>query len=590
MLSPKKIVFLFLLSLSSSLSFSQEAMVDTSLNFEVINLINTAAELRNGVEYNEAEILLSKALVRAEKSKSLSVLAKVRFEIGILNIYQGNYTEALSNLQLGLSIYERLGDENGIAVSHEGIGSIYYGQKEYSKARVSYEKCLLIKEKGDDKRSIANALNNMGCVSSKMGNSLEAIEFHRKSLAIWEELGSVSGKAITLEHLANCLIIDLKLDEALSMLLKSHKMLQHVSNERQSVLLAIEIGNLMWDMKRYKDAASWCNQAYDYALKRNYRQEQQKSCYCLYKSYQSLNKSELALTNYKKYVAMRDSIFGQEMTKEITELEMNYAFEKEQLADSLRYVAEGQLQKSRIQRQRIGLVSIGSMLFLATALAFVVLQGKQKSDLLLLNILPKATAIELKKKGKAEAKHYDSVSILFTDFKGFTSLSEQLSPEDLVKDLDKCFSAFDRICETHGIEKIKTIGDAYMAAGGLPITNNTHAVDAVNAALEMAEVVSREKAKKMAEGHPFFEIRIGIHTGPVVAGIVGVKKFQYDIWGDTVNTASRMESSGEVGKVNISEATYKLLKNDASFCFTSRGKIEAKGKGKMEMYFAEAKT
>ncbi|MBK8498035.1 MAG: hypothetical protein IPL52_04270 [Flavobacteriales bacterium] len=141
--------------------------------------------------------------------------------------------------------------------------------------------------------------------------------------------------------------------------------------------------------------------------------------------------------------------------------------------------------------------------------------------------------------------------------------------------------------EKHGIEKIKTIGDAYMAAGGLPTPNRTHALDVLRAALEIRDFIAEGKARKAALGLPYFEIRIGVHTGSVVAGIVGVKKFQYDIWGDTVNTASRMESSGEVGRVNISEATYALVKGEPGLTFISRGKVQAKGKGEMEMYFVE---
>jgi histidine kinase len=212
-------------------------------------------------------------------------------------------------------------------------------------------------------------------------------------------------------------------------------------------------------------------------------------------------------------------------------------------------------------------------------------EEKKKSDDLLYNILPAETAEELKEKGFAEVRQFERVSILFTDFKGFTALSEKIAPRDLVRDLNECFSAFDRITEKYGLEKIKTIGDAYMAAGGLPRPNSTHATDAVNAAIEMRNFIAEGIGRKQAAGLPYFEVRIGIHTGPVVAGIVGLKKFQYDIWGDAVNTASRMESSGSPGKVNISEATHALVKDQ--FNCEYRGEIEAKGKGKVKMFFVE---
>jgi adenylate cyclase len=228
-----------------------------------------------------------------------------------------------------------------------------------------------------------------------------------------------------------------------------------------------------------------------------------------------------------------------------------------------------------------------------------------RSEELLLNILPEEVAEELKSKGHADAKHFENVTILFTDFKGFTEASEKLSPQELVEELNTCFKAFDQIITARGIEKIKTIGDAYMCAGGLPVPSSSTPAGVVLAALEMQAFMVTRKKERDALGKPAFEMRAGIHTGPVVAGIVGVKKFQYDIWGDTVNTASRMESSGEVGQVNISEATYALVKDVVAddvasnhrvdpnggvidrraFTFTPRGKVQAKGKGEMEMYF-----
>ncbi len=217
----------------------------------------------------------------------------------------------------------------------------------------------------------------------------------------------------------------------------------------------------------------------------------------------------------------------------------------------------------------------------------IISEEKEKSESLLLNILPKATSEELKEKGTASPMYFEQVSVLFTDFKGFTMISERLSPKQLVDEIHECFSEFDRITRRHGIEKIKTIGDAYMAAGGLPEPNTTNPVDVVRAALEIRDYMKRYFAERAAVGEQGFEIRLGVHTGPVVAGIVGLHKFQYDIWGDAVNTAARMESSGEVAKVNISQATYELVKDE--FECTYRGKVKAKNKGEIAMYFVEWK-
>jgi class 3 adenylate cyclase/FixJ family two-component response regulator len=209
----------------------------------------------------------------------------------------------------------------------------------------------------------------------------------------------------------------------------------------------------------------------------------------------------------------------------------------------------------------------------------------KRSEELLLNILPYDTAQELKAKGSTEARHYPDITVMFTDFKGFTSIAEKLTPQQLVTEIDMYFKAFDLISDMHGIEKIKTIGDAYMAAGGLPEANSTHAEDVINAAIDISYFVEKQKAIRMEKGQPYFEIRIGVHTGPVVAGVVGHRKFAYDIWGDAVNLASRMESSGEAGRINISAATYERIKD--KFTCTFRGEIEAKNKGKVGMYFVE---
>ncbi len=211
--------------------------------------------------------------------------------------------------------------------------------------------------------------------------------------------------------------------------------------------------------------------------------------------------------------------------------------------------------------------------------------SRKKSDELLLNILPASIAEELKSQGQAMSRGYEHVTVLFTDFKGFTMAAEKLTPSELVQELDKCFYYFDEVVERYNLEKIKTIGDAYMCAGGIPEPNRTNSVDIVLAALEIQKFMSQMGEIKSGLGEPFWEIRLGIHTGPVVAGVVGKKKFAYDIWGDTVNTASRLESSGEPGRVNISETTYNLVKD--FFVCTYRGKVHAKNKGEIAMYFVE---
>lgn len=209
-------------------------------------------------------------------------------------------------------------------------------------------------------------------------------------------------------------------------------------------------------------------------------------------------------------------------------------------------------------------------------------QEKKKSDDLLLNILPAEVAEELKENGATRARHFDHVSVLFTDFVNFTHIAEQLTPEELVQELHDCFRGFDEIIERNHMEKIKTIGDAYLAVSGMPANDERHAYHAVNAGLEILDFVHNRKQRKAA-----FEVRVGINSGSLVAGIVGVKKFAYDIWGDTVNMASRMESNSEAGRVNISESTHALVKDD--FVFIHRGKVHAKNKGEVEMYFVQRK-
>ena len=208
---------------------------------------------------------------------------------------------------------------------------------------------------------------------------------------------------------------------------------------------------------------------------------------------------------------------------------------------------------------------------------------RQKREALLANVLPKNAADEIMAKGKAAKIKYNFVTVLFSDIQGFTKIAEETNPELLIDELDKFFFYFDSVVEKYGIEKIKTIGDAYMCAGGIPEKNRTNPVEVILAALEMKAYMTRLKQGSELEGMKYWDIRIGIHTGTVVAGVVGQKKLSYDIWGDTVNTASRMESSGEAGKINISGTTYEFVRE--FFTCEYRGRMPVKYKGELDMYF-----
>ncbi|MGB0917537.1 MAG: adenylate/guanylate cyclase domain-containing protein [Flavobacteriales bacterium] len=572
----------------STMVFAHSEADKEALENSFRQLTKQATTAKQAGNYGLSYTRLDSALSVAKELNNDELIAFAQTELGVVFMYQGNYSDALKLMLSAVLIQERLGDSIPIAESYNYIAAVHHAQSDFETAIKYYNKSLAITQGLDNPRSLAVLYNNLGSLYEDKGDYTAGLEYHQKSMTIWEELPDSSWIAVSLRHIGFCQEKQGKLDEALAVYLMSHELSSKLGTRMNVIRSSMPIGNLYLALGQPKQARKWCESAYKLSLEESNIYGIEESCWCLYRIHDGLGEAQKALDFYRLSLQARDSVFGRERTKELTEQEMRFVFEREQLADSLQYVKQEAIAERKIQTQRIGLFSVAVALLMILIIATVVYRAKRRSDHLLLNILPEKIAEELKDNGSAKATNLENVTVLFTDFKGFTELSEKLSAEELVTEIHQCFTVFDQIMEECGIEKIKTIGDAYMAAGGVPIGKASHAIDTVKAALQIQRFIINRAEERKASGKPYFEMRVGVHSGSVVAGIVGTKKFQYDIWGDTVNTAARMESSGEIGKVNVSQSTYELVKEH--FKCEHRGKIAAKGKGQIDMYFVEDQT
>jgi class 3 adenylate cyclase/Tfp pilus assembly protein PilF len=550
---------------------------------EALRIVGTGYMRRQ--EYGIASSHLQRALALWAKLGDADKQKKIHFALAHIAEQQSDFPEALKQHLISLKLAEQLGDSAAVVDRRMDIGVVYGHMGEHAKATALLEQVLQAYERTGDSLGIARTCNNLGNVLDDEGRSDEARTYLNRAVALARALGHPMGEAITLGSLANHYQRLEQFDTALVYNERILALLERIGDPFRLAAASINTGEILTRMKRYDEAEEYLNRGIEYARSVGAKQWLSNAHAGLYDIANALGDAPEALEQFKLHIAYQDSITNEANTRKAVQVQMQYDFDKKEAAT--RVEQERKDLRQRLVRNGIAGGLAGALLFLGVVWRQRnrISKEKARSEELLLNILPEEVAEELKAKGSAEAVHIDQVTVLFTDFKGFTAMSETLSPQELVRDLNECFSAFDHITAKHGIEKIKTIGDAYMAAGGLPTPNTTHATDVIKAAFEMRDFIAEGKARKIAAGLPYFEIRIGVHTGPVVAGIVGVKKFQYDIWGDTVNTASRMESSGEVGQVNISEATYAFVKSEPGLTFTPRGKVQAKGKGEMEMYF-----
>ena len=553
-------------------------------------LAQIAAEETNpdrSLEYSE--LLID----RAAADSSNTYLYKGYLQKGNALKYRGDNARALEAYFKSLYYANRTNDEKGIGSLLISIAGMYTVMGNTKNAHDYFNKGITVLREVGDSVKIATALLNAGDDYFNAGKLDSAVIYTRESAAIFAKIDHPLGQAYSLGNLGMIyaqqekdILGERYINDAVAKLEK----LEDYYPIAVYLTFMSDIYIRKNDLPRALDYSQRSlNLAMQYRLKEQISEANLK----LSEIYEKSGDPEASFRHYKDYITYRDSLINVEKVQEIADIRTDFEVSQKQLEVDLLN------QQKRTQRIIAWVTTIGLLLIGILAIGLyrrnkfiqrtkrIIEQEKNRSESLLLNILPAEIAEELKANGRAEARYFERVSILFTDFKGFTEASAQLSAQELVTEINTCFEVFDRIMVKYGIEKIKTIGDAYMAAGGLPVPEAAAVKNTVLAALEMQEFIRSRNAQMQEQGNHSFEMRAGIHTGPVVAGIVGTLKFQYDIWGDAVNTASRLESNGQVGKVNISEQTYELLKDDGAFTFVSRGRLQAKGKGEIEMYFVE---
>lgn len=508
-------------------------------------------------------------------------------------------TDRVKSLLLWQGIYD-IAKQNDLHIDAAraliNTGAHYFWASDWTKALSCFNQASDLSEQINDRALLAKAYVNSGAVYGESGDHAKAIEIFKNAAEMFEELEQDEAAfvcriniAATLPHLGETEESSKILLELVSILNSKNSWAEQnyrqASVNRQLAKNYLELGKSTESYDLYLNAKSGFEKGGAHFSDVSACVNGMANCLLLSgqfeKAIDTLNHEFVEQESSIKHVAEKYRLLS-ECYEKMKQWEpafdslkkFKYHTEELKRSETSKKLAELEFKKEVIEKQKEAEIEHLRNVELK--------KEKDRSEALLLNILPAEVAEELKEKGSAEAKLFDEVTVLFTDFKSFTKVSEKMTPQELVNELNECFKGFDEIISRYNIEKIKTMGDGFIAAAGLPAANAKHAEDMVNAALEICNFMV-ERKKKL--GNKTFEVRIGLHSGSVVAGIVGVKKFAYDIWGDTVNTAARMEQSGEPGKVNISHTTYDLVKD--KFKCKYRGEHEAKNKGKMKMYFVE---
>lgn len=536
-------------------------------------------------EYEHARENYIKAYQLFEQMGNKKAMALCLANIGNCYDFLNEPDKSLTYFLKASKIYEELNFFLGKAETDVRIGNAYVTLKQYDKSLEYFSKAKPTAEqyKRGSNRLLASIYTNEGLVYLEKKQYLNAIKSANKAIAIADSNGLSENKKSSLKSLSTAYEMIGKYDSAYIAFKKYNELRETLLGD--STKNAITRKMIAFEFERKETELRYEKQLAEEKFKQSKQElslkEQALIISNKQKDLQRLEylKKQAELQTEKQRAEQKEKEF--ELNKTIKQAEINNLKSLNQIALLTNQRRQSQLIIAGILLSSLLIISIAILRQnrKRKKLNEQLSQEKQKSDELLLNILPAEVAEELKVKGEAEARLFDSVSVLFTDFVGFTKISEAISPKELVKEIHFCFKAFDEITELYGLEKIKTIGDAYLAVAGLNKNDPNHANNALKAAKAIVEFIKDYKTKG-----GYFDIRVGINSGPVIAGIVGSKKFAYDIWGDTVNTAARMEQNSELNKINISGEVYKLSDKQA-FSFSYRGKLPVKNKGEIDMYF-----
>jgi len=584
-------LFLFFISASQDQRLAdslariyERGSVDDTSKLELLRNLafNEIKDYKKGMAYAEELISLS------EKLGNGIYLHRGYLQKGYKNKALGNLEEALSSCFKSAEAARNVKYVKGEATAYIAIADIYSKLNNHENAMYYYRQAITILRTFGDPQFLATALFNAGDEFRSRSKYDSALYYFQEAGPLFEKVNSITGKAYTLGNIGMLYAIKGNDSPAEKNLNNAISMLEEIGDYAPICDYLLSLSDIYSGKGDLDKSINYADKSLKIAQQYGFKDQISNSDLKLSGLFSKKGNSELALKYYKDHIIYRDSVNNIDDLKKVYNLQVNFELNKKQVEVDLL-----NQQKENAQLIVIGTVVALILLLLLLLGVFqrykfmresnkIIEAEKKRSDSLLLNILPEETAQELKQSGKVKAKKFESVTVLFTDFQGFTQYATSLAPEILVNTVDFYFSKFDEIVEKYGLEKIKTVGDSYMCAGGLPFPSADHAYKMVLAAMEIERFISETQHDPTNELIRL-DIRIGINTGPVVAGVVGTKKFAYDIWGDTVNIASRMESNSLPGKINISENTYQLVKHQVDVEY--RGELHVKNRGIMKMYF-----